>query len=216
MKRAAIGIRAHSGWAAVVAVAGHLSTPAILDRQRIAVVDSGAPRAGQPYHFAKNLPLQQADAHLAECAKTARLFAIDGLKAMADRLRHAQYEIAYCGVLMASGRPVPALPEILASHAMIHTAEGEFFRNVFSDACQQLGIPVTKVHERELFDRAAKELRLTSAKIVRRLTALGRELGPPWTQDQKSAALVGWLLLNGGTKGRTRATRGRSQAPVRR
>jgi hypothetical protein len=28
-----------------------------------------------------------------------------------------------------------------------------------------------------------------------RIAALGRGIGPPWTQDQKFAALVAWLAL---------------------
>jgi len=202
MKRAAIGIRAHSGWAAAVAVAADVRTPRILDRQRIAVVDSGARGAIQPYHFAKNLSLPEAEAHLADCAKAARVMAIKGLRAMAENLRNAGYEMASCGLLTASGRPVPELAETLASHAMIHTAEGEFFRNVFADACAQLGIAVTKIRERELLDRASKELRVTAAQIKKQLTSLGRDLGPPWTQDQKSAALVAWLLLKNNSQRR--------------
>jgi len=29
-----------------------------------------------------------------------------------------------------------------------------------------------------------------------RIAVLGRGIGPPWTQDQKYATLVGWLALN--------------------
>jgi hypothetical protein len=195
VKPAAIGIRAHSGWAAVVAVAVDSSKPRVLDRQRVVVIDAGRPGTSQPYHFAKGLFLPDAEAHIAGCAKTARVLAAKGLHSMSHNLRDAGYEIANCGLLMASGRPVPPLRETLASHAMIHTAEGEFFRKAFADACQQLGIPVTRIRERELLDGAARELRSTPARIKKELAALGRELGPPWTQDQKQAALVAWLLL---------------------
>lgn len=195
MKRAAIGIRAHSGWAAVVAVAQDSSGPRVLERQRISVIEAGRLGASQPYHFAKGLPLQEAEAHLAECAKTACLFAAEGLRLIADGLQAAGYEVASCGLLMASGQPLPPLPETLASHALIHTAEGEFFRSAFANGCEQLGIPVTRIRERGMLDCAARKLRATPARIKKELALLGRELGPPWTQDQKSAALVGWLLL---------------------
>jgi hypothetical protein len=200
MRPAALGIRAHSGWAAVVAVAGNL-TPKILERRPVAVVDASLPGAKQPYHFARTLSLSDAEAHIAQCAKTGRLLAAQGVEAIAKSLRSTGYEIAGCGVLTSSGRAVPALAEVLASHAMIHTAEGEFFRNMFADACLQFGIPVTRVRERELLDRAAEQLRMTSAKIRKQLITLGRDLGPPWAQDQKNAALVAWLLLRSNTKG---------------
>ncbi len=37
-------------------------------------------------------------------------------------------------------------------------------------------------------DRVTEELRC-------RVNDMGRTLGPPWRQDEKSAALVGWLAL---------------------
>ena len=47
--------------------------------------------------------------------------------------------IAAFGVL-ASGRTLPALEQILASHPMVHTAEGEFFRKAIREACREIGI----------------------------------------------------------------------------
>ena len=113
-------------------------------------------------------------------------------------LRESQHDVIGCGILQASGRPLPALAATLASHTLIHTAEGEFFRNAFAEAGAGIGLQISKVRERELFDRATAELRVPAARLKSKLTNLGRELGPPWTQDQKNAALVGWLLLAGG------------------
>jgi hypothetical protein len=190
-----IGIRAHSGWAAVVAVAGNLESPEILARERVPLIDPGARGAKQPYHFAKGLSLKDAEAHLAHHAEEARRLAAEGLKAIRTRASASGREIIGCAILTASGRPLPTLQEILASHAMIHTAEGEFFRNAFADACDQLGIRTSKFRERELLAIASAELRLAPAKIKTRLASVGRSVGPPWAQDQKSAALAGFLLL---------------------
>jgi hypothetical protein len=49
--------------------------------------------------------------------------------------------------------------------------------------------------ESEVFDRASRALGLEKEKIVRVLVQLGQALGPPWTQDEKLAALVAWLSL---------------------
>jgi hypothetical protein len=201
-KRAAIGIRAHSGWAAVVAVAGNSGEVRVIDRRRIVVVDSDGPRAKQPYHFAENLPLGEAQSHLERCEKTAIRLATAGLRSVMETLRDSQHEVLGCGILQASGRPLPSLAATLASHALIHTAEGQFFRNVFARACAEIGVPVSKIRERELFDIASRELRIPAARLKSKLANLGRELGPPWTQDQKNAALVGWLLLAGKPKPR--------------
>jgi hypothetical protein len=201
-KRAAIGIRAHSGWAAVVAVAGDSGEVRVIDRRRIIVVDSDGPRAKQPYHFAENLPLGEAQSHLDRCEKTAIRLATAGLQSVVKVLHDSQLDVVGCSILQASGRPLPALAATLASHALIHTAEGEFFRNAFARACAEIGVPVSKIRERELFDIASGELRIPAARFKSKLANLGRELGPPWTQDQKNAALVGWLLLAGKPKPR--------------
>lgn len=195
MNRAAIGVRAHSGWGAVVAVTGDREAVRILDRRRIPVIDPATAGATQPYHFAKNLPPEEAQAHLERCAKMSHHLAATGLQELIESLRASGHRVIGCGVLLASGRPLPELAKILASHPLIHTAEGEFFRNSFVSACAKIGIPVQKFRERELFDCASAELRLSLARLKSNLTSLGRELGPPWTQDQKSATLAAWLWL---------------------
>jgi hypothetical protein len=193
--RAAIGVRAHSGWAAVVAVAGDGREVQVVDRRRIGVIDAKGPRANQPYHYAQMLPIAEAHEHLDRCERIAVGLAAEALGKMNALLCGAQYELVGCAILQASGRVLPELPQILASHAMIHTAEGQFFRNVFAHACEQIKVPVMKIREKELEALAARELRLTPTKIKSKFADLGHELGPPWTQDQKFAALAAWLLV---------------------
>lgn len=195
-KNAAVGIRAHSGWAAVVVVAEDADAPQVISRERISVIDPAARGGAQPYHFAKTLSLRDAAAHIANCAETACRLAAEGLTLLRERARASGCRLIGCGVLTASGRPIPELVEILKSHAMIHTAEGEFFRSAFGKACGQLDVPVKRFRERDLLHIATTELRLSPARIQARLTNIGRDLGPPWTQDQKSATLAALLLLH--------------------
>jgi len=193
--RAAIGVRAHSGWAAVVAVVGDAREVSVLARQRVVVVDAAGPRANQPYHYAEMLPLDEAQGHIDRCEQTAIRLATAALEELTKKLRETRHDVVGCGILQASGRALPELPQILASHAMIHTAEGQFFRNVFARACEKIEVPAVKIREKELMDLAVRELRVTAPKITSKLASLGRELGPPWTQDQKFAALAAWLLV---------------------
>lgn len=195
LKSSALGIRAHSGWAVVIAVSVEAGGPKILERQRVSVIEPDAMGAVQPYHFATILPLEAAQAHLDRCARAAHLLAPEGLRAISESLRGRGFNPIACVILAASGHPVPTLAKTLASHTMIHTAEGEFFRNAFADACADLGLRTEKIRERDLLDRADKELSLTPAKIKNQLAAIGCEIGPPWTEDQKSAAIAAWLLL---------------------
>ena len=66
MKSAALGFRAHSGWTALVALSLARGAPCVLARQRIHLVETFTYRFRQPYHTAKNLPLDEARAFIFE------------------------------------------------------------------------------------------------------------------------------------------------------
>jgi len=195
--RAAVGFRAHSGWAAAVAVAGPADAPAAIARRRIEMVDRGVPGAAQPYHAAAGLNVRDAERIVTNCAARAALLAQRALAAMVEELLSAGYAVTGCGLLLASGRPLPALESILASHPLIHTAEGELFREALRAACRECGVPVAAVKERELFTRGTAELGIPADALQRRLSEMGRAMGTPWRQDEKYAAMVGWLALAG-------------------
>lgn len=189
----ALGVRVHSGWAALVAVTGTMRSPRVLDRRRIVLVEPGIPK--QPYHTAENLPLKAATKLIGRSRACARLQARRAFRSVLSELKGKGHKAAGCGLLLASGRPLPGLAATLASHALIHTAEGELFREAIAHASRQCRLPVTAVKERELFAECGKKLRLSASELPRRLTDLGRALGPPWTQDEKFAALAAWLAL---------------------
>lgn len=193
--RAGIGIRAHSGWAALVAVGGTPRSPEVLVRRRIELSDPAFVGSKQPYHAAEGKPLPTAANIINRCAADAGRLARRAFREVIDELDLAGYRAAACGLLLASGRPLPALPAILASHALIHTADGELFRDALAAASEDNGWPLTRVKEKEAWAAAAAGLRDPAAKLQRRVDALGRSLGPPWTRDQKLAALAGWLAL---------------------
>ena len=94
-----------------------------------------------------------------------------------------------------------SVPDVLASHALIHTAEGEFFRNVVSEACKHHDVQVIAVKEKELPARFQNERPISQKALDQHLSAIGRILGPPWRQDEKFATIVTWLAL--ATVGRT-------------
>jgi hypothetical protein len=200
MKRAAFAIRVHSGWGALVAVAGNLSTAEILKRTRITIMDRKAAGAMQPYHFAKGLPLPAAERHLAQCAANSERLAFEGLSEVVDEIGRGEAMAAGCAILMGSGRALPELSKILASHPLIHTAEGEFFRRAFWRAAEQLGIPVAGFRERDLEQQALRVLGEAAGQANRMIADLGKVVGPPWTADQKNATLAALLLLAGEEK----------------
>jgi hypothetical protein len=191
--RAALGFRAHSGWAALVIVAGSPRAPAVVDRRRIELVNPRTPGGKQPYHAAEKLELKKAEELVRRCTSDARGLARRALRAVVNDLRDKDHDVVGCGILLGSGRPATTLAATLASHALIHTAEGELFRDVLTHASEHCGLAVLGVRERELFARGAAELRVPVEELQRRVTEMGRTMGPPWTQDEKHATLVGWL-----------------------
>jgi hypothetical protein len=196
MSEVAFGVRSHSGWAALVVIGGPTAEPAILGRQRIELTGEGQPK--QPYHEAEPMKLKDADALIRLCNQSSRALAVRSFRMAIGSLRRDGHEVVGCGLLLASGRALPTLAEVLASHALIHAAEGEMFREALRHASRTCGLPLTEVKERELWDLCAGVLPLPQAALKRRLADWGRALGPPWRQDEKYAALAGWLALASG------------------
>jgi len=195
MKRAAIGVRMHSGWGALVAVANNGGMVEVLERRRVAVTTPGTPGVSQPYHFAKKLELAEAEKFLGNSFAASKRLALAAVRDVVGELRDRQYRVIGSAVLLASGRALPPLAKILASHALIHAAEGEFFREVFSKACEGLDLSVSGIRERDLEERVQTAFGKAATRMRRQISTLGRSLGPPWTADQKTAALAALIVL---------------------
>src|SRR5580704_7667131 len=120
-KIAALGLRAHSGWGVIVAVAGGSA----MLRRRIEMTGS-EPGARQPYHAAEAMELHQAAAFLRRTETIAVKMAAAAVGDAIAALRSDGYRVAGAAVLLGSGKPLPELANILAAHPLIHTAEGVF------------------------------------------------------------------------------------------
>jgi hypothetical protein len=195
MKRAAIGVRMHSGWGALVAVSNNAGTVEVIDRRRVSLTTPGTPGANQPYHFAGNLELPEAEKFLGNCFAASKRLAMAAVRDVVGELHGRQYRVVGSAVLLASGRPLPPLSKILASHALIHEAEGEFFREAFSKACEGLDLSVTGFRERNLNECVRATFGEAGTRMWQQISTLGRSLGPPWTKDQKTGALAALVVL---------------------
>ena len=195
MKRAAVGFRVHSGWTALVAVSLEKGFPSVLARERVHLVESFTYEFRQPYHTARKMPLARARSFISRMQNEARRFAFRAIQSLQRDLQEKGFKLRRCGLLLASGKPLPALDKILASHALIHTADGELFREAILQASGRCGLGNFIVKERELLVRAGQSLRRKPNDLMRRVTELGRPLGAPWSQDEKFATLAAWLAL---------------------
>jgi hypothetical protein len=164
---AAVGFSVHTGWAAAVVV----TRPplSVLARRKLELAENSHD-ARFVYHVAQERPTH-ADHILMQAESTAR-------ERATACLRELSRELSDYALLVALPNPKRALPTtsaILASHPLIHSAEGALFRRAIADAATSLGIPVAIVHPRAV--------------------PLMSKLGPPWGKDQKNAAALAWAAL---------------------
>src|SRR5713226_2896234 len=192
-KQAALGFRVHSGWSALVAMSFEKGEPVVLARERVHLVETFSYEFRQPYHTAEKMQSGQACEFIERVRDEARRLAYGAICDLQSDLQKQGLKLTRCGLLLASGRPLPGLDKILASHALIHTADGELFREALLHATARCGLHDYRIKEKELLDRAGQVLCLKSTGLMGRVTELGRPFGSPWSQDEKFATLAAWL-----------------------
>jgi hypothetical protein len=190
---ARLGFAPHSGWAALVAVAGTPRSPEVVLRERIEMTDR-TPGAAQPYHAVEGRPLAEATRRIAGYKRTADALAYEALRSVVEELKARGYAPVASGILQSSGRDGASLEAILASHALIHTADGNHFRDALFQAGRRCGLEVVRVPLKTLAERASEALGEPAAKLQATVQGFKKAVGAPWGADQKSAALVAWML----------------------
>ena len=186
------GFAIHTGWAAAVLVGGTAGTPVVVDRRRVTLCPDALPR--QVYHAAQDLPPAKAallvrEVH--EAVDTLTDLVIDELVGVA----------APHGDLVAVGvtgfpRDVPVLEKVLASHALLHLAEGELYRGAICDAASERGLTVVPIHPKHGISETAHALGAAPEPFAQRLAGLRAELGAPWQADHRLATAAGLAALH--------------------
>ncbi|HEX4546702.1 MAG TPA: hypothetical protein VH110_10100 [Candidatus Acidoferrum sp.] len=212
MKEVALGFRVHSGWTALVAVSMEKGSPAVVARQRLHLVETFTYEFRQPYHTAEKMPPGEGCQFIARVQDEARRLAYRAIQGLKSDLHKQDIKLTRCGMLLASARPLPSLERILASHALIHTADGELFREAILHAGARCSLKTASFKDKELLEHAKSVLRIQPAVLMRRVTELGRPFDSPWSQDEKFATLAAWLALKGVQTRPGRASRGASAA----
>ena len=144
MRKAAVGFRVHSGWSAVVAVCLEKGAPVVLQRQRVQLVDTFTYRFRQPYHTGEKMALPAAREFIVGVREKGRDLAYRAIRDLQVQLEERGYQLTRGALLLASGKPLPELEKILASHALIHAADGELFRECLLHASARCGLPSTR------------------------------------------------------------------------
>jgi len=195
MKAAAAGFRPHSGWTSLVVVSLERGSPVVLLRERVHLVKTFNYSYRQPYHTAAKAGLEEGRAFISQVRNEAQQLAGGAFRRVQAKLACADYCLTHCGLLLGSGRVLPSLEKILTAHPLIHTADGELFREALTRASARCGLQLLCTKEKALLREGAESLGMKEAALLRRITELGKPLGAPWSQDEKFATLVAWLAL---------------------
>jgi SH3-like domain-containing protein len=192
---AALGFRLHTGWAALVAIAGEPGRLEVVIRRRIELLPAGDSVPRFVYHRASELPMPQAAELLQRAEAASKEAALVALKDALSHIRSVDLEAKVAGV-PSSSRPVPKeLFAVLRSHPMIHSAEGALFLQAVVFACRSCGLAVSEVREREVWLKAADSWGLKEAGLRKQVDGLRKSVGVPWGTDQKTAAAFALFAL---------------------
>lgn len=204
--KVAFGIKAHSGWAALVVLGMSGGELQVVDRRRIELVEKDkASWAKQPYHAAEHLNAGKARDLVKRAIGTARRIAIQEMRMAIHRSCEAGHEIAACAVLVVDPMPDWSVAEILAVHFRMHKAEGVLFRDALAHAATVNDLRLVAIPEKQLEDEADRALatamkNLGMNSLRKSIVSLGKSVGPPWGKDQKDASLAALIALQGRRK----------------
>ena len=191
----AFGMKAHSGWAALVTIGELDGGLVVADRRRIELVEEEW--AKQPYHAAENLSPGAARDMVKRGVEAARRIAIREMRSAVKRERERENEITGCAVLVVDPMPDWSVDEILAVHLRMHKAEGVLFRDALVRAAKACGLRLVEIPEKMLTSHAERALGAPASGLAKEIAKLGKAAGPPWGKDQKEAALAAMSALHG-------------------
>jgi hypothetical protein len=196
--KVAFGMKAHSGWAALVVLGKRGAELQVVGRYRMELVESDdASWAKQPYHAAENLEAGEARDLVTRGLASARRIAVREMRTAVKRARQEGHEVVACAVLMAEPMPDWTVDQILAVHFRMHKAEGVLFRDALARAAGACGLMLHGIPEKQLDEQAERALATPVNSLRETIASLGKSVGPPWGKDQKDASLAAMIALQG-------------------
>jgi hypothetical protein len=190
----AIGFRVKTGRATAVVMAGPASAPHILSRRNLQLWDPAIPESHQPWHADFELPPDESARIVPIALEAVDRVASSALRTLVDEVRSAHGPIV--GIALVAGSSTD--PESIRNpHMRAHAREGQLFPQALATAAKTLRIPAVTLVESEVFASAASKLGKSPDAIKRAVTELGRNVGKPWSSEEKAAAAAAWMTLAG-------------------
>lgn len=154
--KVAFGMKAHSGWAALVVVGKRGGACVVVDRRRVELVEDGW--AKQPYHAANHLKPDAARDVVERGVAAAHRIADREMRAAVNRERQLENAVTACAVLVGNPMPEWTIEEILAVHFLMHKAEGVLFQDALVHATKTCGLRLVPIPETLLTQHAERTL----------------------------------------------------------
>ena len=136
-----------------------------------------------PYHAAGAAPEDEREMVLETVTATVHAVVLD---IVAELVSNLEAEVG--AVVVGNMRRIP-LEKVLESSRLFHTAEGAVYQRAIGGALDALGVPCSRVK----FDEAE------SHECWEAVSALGKEIGPPWRKDHKFAGVAAWVAAEAAT-----------------
>lgn len=194
--KVALGLKAHSGWAALVCMASERGEVRVTRRTRIELVDPDAMWAKQPYHAAEMLENRAACELVTRATQHVRRVAVRQLREMVSQCQASGDELVGCAVVTPQPMPAWSTTDILAVHFRMHKAEGVLFPDALCRAAEACGVALVPVPEKQLHTLAKDILGAPLDRVMESVTTLGKLVGAPWGRDQKLATLAALIALH--------------------
>jgi hypothetical protein len=192
----AFGMKAHSGWAALVVLGRRNGALQVVDRRRMELVEpKDTSWAKQPYHAAEHLNANAARDVVRRGVEAARRIAVREMRAAVKQAGESGHEVAAAAVLTAQPMPEWTVDEILAVHFRMHKAEGVLFRDALVRAVGACSLKLVAISEKQLDPHAERVLAAPIGRLRQTVASLGKSVGPPWGKDQKDATLAAMIAL---------------------
>jgi hypothetical protein len=189
-----VSVAEHTGWAHLICVAAPGLVPAVIERRRVTLIDSGLPT--QPYeHASTAMREDEADALISQVRRSIAGRSSDALTRILTELTPSYVVVA----LAIRQPPFADLPKTVAavrqSYRLQCAADGMLYQLAICRAARQLGLDVHMYRRGEETSRAAEQLGVTSREIEAFVSGAGRPAGPPWTQEHRQAYAAGIAVL---------------------
>jgi len=190
-----VSVAEHTGWAHLVCVAASGPVPAVIERRRVTLIDSGLP--SQPYeHDSTAMKEDEANALIAKVRRSVAARSSDALTRVVTELAPS-YTVAAIAIRKP---PFADLPETVAavrkSYRLHCAADGMLYQLAICRAARQLGLDVHMCRRGEEISWAAERLGATLGEVEEFVSRTGRPASPPWTQEHRRAYAAGIAVLS--------------------